>query len=259
MSNVQVFDSPEFGQVRVNDQNGQEWYCASDVCRACGIINSRDAVSRLDDDEKTRVSGIPTPSGQQEMTFVSEAGLYALVLTSNKPEAKSFKRWITHEVIPSIRKHGAYMTDDALEKALTSPDFLIRLATELKTEKERRITAEQQIESDKPKVLFCDAVATSKTDILIGELAKILRQNGKDIGQNRLFECLRNEGYLCRTGSSYNMPTQKAMDLGLFRVKETPIVHSDGHISVNKTPKVTGKGQVYFVDKFLNKGVGVRG
>lgn len=186
------------------------------------------------------------------MTVVTESGLYSLVLGSRKPEAKAFKRWITHEVIPTIRKTGGYVNDDAAFVATYLPNvdeqtkalFQQTLATV------RGLNA--KIEQDKPKVLFADAVSTAHTSILIGELAKILKQNGVEIGQNRLFEFLRNKGYLIsRKGTDYNMPTQKSMERGLFEIKETAISHSDGHTSVSKTPKVTGRGQQYFVSLFL--------
>jgi len=165
---------------------------------------------------------------------------------------KSFRKWVTSEVLPSIRKHGAYMTNTTLEKALTSPDFLIQLATNLKEEQQKRIEAEQKIRSDAPKVLFADAVSTSRRSCLIAELAKILQQNGIKIGQNRLFEWLRKNGYLCQKGQYYNQPSQKSMELGLFEIKQTTINKPDGSVLVSTTTKVTGKGQIYFVDKFLN-------
>ena len=191
--------------------------------------------------------------GNPNTIVINESGLYSLVLSSKLPNAKKFKRWVTSEVLPSIRKHGAYMTDQTLEQALTSPDFLIQLATQLKEEKEQRKRLEAKVEQDKPKVLFADSVSASKSSILVGELAKILKQNGVDTGQFRLFAWLRENGYLIkREGSDYNMPTQKSSEMGLFEVKQTIITHSDGHITTNKTPKVTGKGQVYFVNKFMN-------
>lgn len=160
------------------------------------------------------------------------------------------------EVLPSIRQHGAYMTENTLEKALTSPDFLIQLATKLKEEQEARALAEAQIEKDKPKVIFSDAVSASNTSILIGDLAKLLKQNGIQTGAKRLFAWMRDNGYLIkRIGSDYNSPTQKAMELGLFEVKETSVSHSDGHISISKTTKVSGKGQQYFINKFLKEGI----
>lgn len=251
MNQLQVFNNTEFGRVRTMMIKGSPWFVAKDVCECLGITKHRDAVSRLDGDERGSVE-VDTLGGTQQMAAVNEYGLYSLVLSSRKPSAKAFKRWITHEVIPAIRKHGAYMTGETLEQALTSPDFLIRLATELKTEQEARKMAEAQIEADKPKVLFADSVAASHGSILVGELAKLLNQNGIDIGQNRLFNWLRENGYLiCRKGTDYNMPTQRSMEMQLFNIKETAITHSDGHVSISKTVKVTGKGQVYFVNKFL--------
>lgn len=251
MNELQIFENESFGKVRTVLQNGEPWFVAKDVCDCLLIGKYRDAVSRLDEDERGSVE-VDTLGGKQGMTAVNEYGLYNLVLSSRKPEAKEFKRWITHEVIPAIRKHGAYMTEDTIRKALTSPDFLIQLATELKEEQTARRVAEEKIEADRPKVLFADAVSVSKTNILIGELAKILKQNGVETGQNRLFQWLRDNGYLIRRqGTDYNMPTQRAMEMGLFSIKESVITHSDGHTSVNKTVKVSGKGQQYFVNRFL--------
>lgn len=248
MNQLQVFNNTEFGQVRTMMIKGSPWFVAKDVCECLGLTNPTMSVGQLDEDERTKFN-----LGRQGNTnIINEYGLYSLVLSSRKPSAKAFKRWITHEVIPAIRKHGAYMTGETLEQALTSPDFLIRLATELKTEQEARKTAEAQIEADKPKVLFADSVAASHGSILVGELAKLLNQNGIDIGQNRLFNWLRENGYLiCRKGTDYNMPTQRSMEMQLFSIKETAITHSDGHVSISKTVKVTGKGQLYFVNKFL--------
>ena len=252
MNQLQVFNNTEFGQVRTMVINGSPWFVAKDVCECLDINNSRQALARLDSDEKNSVILNDGTPGNPEKGIVNEYGLYSLVLSSRKPSAKAFKRWITHEVIPAIRKHGAYMTGETLEQALTSPDFLIRLATELKTEQEARRLAEAQIEANKPKVLFADSVAASHGSILVGELAKLLNQNGIDIGQNRLFNWLRENGYLiCRKGTDYNMPTQRSMEMQLFSIKETAITHSDGHVSISKTVKVTGKGQLYFVNKFL--------
>jgi anti-repressor protein len=246
----------QFGanQVRTVLLNNEPWFVAKDVCLVLEINDVSKAVSRLDEDEKG-TNSIPTLGGNQNLLTVNEAGLYSLILTSRKPEAKQFKRWVTHEVLPIIRKHGAYMTDDVLEKTLNDPDYIIGVITALKDEKQKRIVAEQQIQMDKPKVIFADAVSASKTSILIGELAKILKQNGYHTGQNRLYEELRKKGYLIRRkGTDYNSPTQRAMELGLFEVKETAVTHSDGHVTVSKTTKVTGKGQQYFINKFL-KGV----
>lgn len=185
--------------------------------------------------------------------FIPENVFYRLAMKAKNEAAETFQAKIADEVIPSIRKHGAYMTPETLEAAILNPDTMIKLCTALKDEQEKRKALEQQIESQKPAVLFTGAVETSKSSILIGELAKILKQNGIKIGPIRLFDWMRQNGYLIRrNGSDYNMPTQRAMEMGLFEIKETSIVHADGHTSISKTPKVTGKGQVYFVDLFLS-------
>ena len=247
MSNeIQQFDFKGAALRTLTDENGEPWFVAKDVCDILGLENSRKATAELDPDEKNTVTisdGIP---GNPNKTIISEPGLYKLIMRSRKPEAKEFQRWVSHEVLPSIRKHGAYMTQQTLDKALTSPDFLIQLATKLKEEQEK-------VKELEPKARFADAVAASDGTCLIGELAKMLRQNGLDIGQNRLFAQLREDGYLGKTGSNRNVPTQKAMDLGLFLIKETAITHSDGHVTINRTAKCTAKGQTYFINRYLPK------
>lgn len=195
----------------------------------------------------------PTQSGVQPIKYGKESEVYRLTMKSKLPDAEKFQDWVCDEVLPSIRKHGAYMTNETLEKALTSPDFLIQLATNLKEEKQKRIEAESKIQQDAPKVLFANAVSTSQRSCLIAELAKILQQNGVNIGQNRLFSWMRDNGYLCHKGQYYNQPTQKSMGLGLFEIKQTTITKPDGTVLVTTTTKVTGKGQIYFVNKFLGK------
>ncbi len=250
-NNLQTWNY-ENSEIRTVEKDGEPWWVLADVCKVLEISNSRNVSSRLETDEKG-VTLVDTLGGTQQMTVINESGLYAVILRSDKPQAKPFRKWVTNEVLPSIRKHGAYMTDQTLEQALTSPDFLIQLATQLKEEKEQRKQLEVKVEQDRPKVLFAESVSASKTSILVGELAKILKQNGVDTGQTRLFAWMRENGYLIkRRGNDYNMPTQRAMEMKLFEVKETSVTHSDGHISVNKTPKVTGKGQVYFVNKIMN-------
>lgn len=193
-----------------------------------------------------------TPGGNQEMSIVNEPGLYSLVLGSRKPEAKAFKRWITHEVIPAIRKHGAYATPEMVEKMLGDPDVMIRTLIALKEERRKVEKLEAKVAEDKPKVLFADSVSASKQCILVGELAKLLRQNGVNVGQTRMFERLRRDGYLHKGGAQQNMPTQRSMELGLFEIVERPIINPDGSVRVTRTPKVTGKGQVYFINKYRN-------
>ena len=250
-SNIHPFTHEQFGTIRtITDVSGEVWFVATDICAALDLSNTTVALQRLDADEKYKFN-LGLPGGAT--WCVNEAGLYSLVLASRKPEAKSFKRWVTHEVLPSIRKHGGYLTDQKIEDILNNPDTIIQLATKLKSERAKRAALEKQAAIDTPKARFADAVSASHTSILIGDLAKLLRQNGYVIGQNRLFEMLRRDGYLCAAkGGMWNMPTQKAMNLGLFEVKETTIVHSDGHVSISKTTKVTGKGQVYFVTRFLD-------
>lgn len=254
MTDLQIFNSPEFGAIRTIEKDGEPWFVGKDVAAALGYERPTKAIlDHVDDEDKDEVPIQDSIGRSQNTPIINESGLYSLVLSSKLPTAKKFKRWITSEVIPSIRKHGAYMTPDKLEEVLLKPDTLIQLAQNLKAEQEKRRALEAKVETDKPKVLFAESVEAAKTSILIGELAKLLKQNGINIGQNRLFQWLRQNGYLIRRqGSDYNMPTQRAMEMGLFEIKETTITHSDGHIHVSKTPKVTGKGQVYFVNLFVS-------
>lgn len=215
MNDLKIFNNSEFGEIRVLEIGSEPWFVASDICKCLELSNPTMAVNRLDEDERSKFN----LGRQGETNIVNEYGLYNLVLASRKPEAKQFKRWVTHEILPAIRKHGAYMTGETLEKALTSPDFLIDLATRLKQEQEARKLLEEKVEEDKPKVLFANSVETSSNSCLVGELAKIISQNGYEIGQNRLFKWLRDNGYLIKKkGESFNLPTQYSMDLGLMEV-----------------------------------------
>ena len=254
MYGLQVF-SYEGNEVRTVQKGSEILWVLKDVCGILGIEKYRDAATRLDDDEREPVL-VDTLGGRQEMIAVTESGLYSIILLSRKPDAKRFKRWVTHEVLPTIRKHGAYVTPAKLEELMNDPDSWIKVLTALKEERAAKERLQLEATENKPKVIFADAVSVSEGTILIGELAKILKGNGIEIGQNRLFEKLRQDGYLIkRKGTDYNAPTQRAMDLGLFRVKETAITHSDGHVTISKTTKVTGKGQQYFINLFLGKGV----
>lgn len=252
MNTPAVFNHPQFGQIRVIDRDGAPWFIHKYICNALDLGNPSQAASYLDDDEKDIISN-DTLGGTQDMIVISEAGLYSLILRSRKPEAKAFKRWVTHDVLPSIRKHGAYLTPEKIEEVLLNPDTIIRLATDLKAERQQRIALEAQAASDRPKIIFAEAVDAAKTCILIGDLAKLLRQNGIEMGQNRLFDWLRDNGYLMRQGESRNMPTQYAMELGLFEIKERTINNPDGSIRITRTTLVTGRGQIYFVNKFKLK------
>ena len=250
MSNLQIFKNEDFGEVRVVELNKEPWFVATDICKALDIKNVTQAINRLDEDERSMFN----IGRQGETNIVNEYGLYNLILSSRKPEAKKFKRWITHEVIPSIRKHGVYMTPEKIEEVLMNPDTIIQLATALKEEQQRRLQAERQIEEQKPKVLFAEAWEVSEHSILVGEMAKLLVRNGlENMGQNRLFKWLRANGYLHKSGQQYNLPTQKSIELGIIEVKTRTIANPDGSIKVTKTPKVTVKGQIYFLEKFKEK------
>lgn len=255
---IKVFSNEEFGSIRRVEVDGEFWLIGKDVAQALGYSNPRKALADHVDEEDKGVTKCDTLGGMQDLTIINESGLYSLVLSSKLPTAKKFRRWVTSEVLPSIRKHGAYMTPETLEAAILNPDYLLKVATALKEETDKRKALEVKVKADAPKVLFADSVATSTSTVLIGELAKIMRQNGINMGEKRLFQWMRDNGYLVkRKGTDHNMPTQLSMEQGLFRVKETVISHSDGHTSISKTPKVTGKGQTFFLNKFLREGKAV--
>ena len=228
--------------MRTLTENGNTLFCGSDVAKALGYVNPSKALN--DHCRGITKRDTPTSSGVQTMSFIPEGDVYRLITHSKLPTAEKFERWVFDEVLPTVRQTGAYMTPETIEKVLMNPDTIISLATQLKE-------LQTKVEQDKPKVLFADAVAASHTSILIGDLAKLIRQNGVEVGQNRLFQWLRDNGYLCSTGERYNLPTQKSMELKLFEVKETTISNPDGSIRITRTTKVTGKGQAYFVNKFL--------
>lgn len=252
MNELKIFENSEFGEVRTVVVNNEPMFCLADVCRVLEITNSGNVKARLNQKGIHTIDTL-TAGGKQEMTFINESNLYKAIFQSRKPEAEKFSDWVTSDVLPSIRKHGMY----AKEELLDNPDLLISVAQELKTEREKNKALAEDNQRMKPKEIFADAVTTSKTSILIGELAKILNQNGYDTGEKRLFAWLRNNGYLIkRKGTDYNAPTQRSMGLGLFEVKETTVTHADGHVTVNKTTKVTGKGQQYFINKFLTEVAG---
>jgi anti-repressor protein len=224
----------------VTDEHDNPWFVALDVAAILGYRDAANLTRRLDDDEKGTRS-VSTPGGVQRLAVITEPGLYTAIIGSQVDGARAFKRWVTHELLPEVRRTGSYTMPKDYPSALRA----------LAAEAESRVALEAKVAADAPKVRFADAVATSQTDILVGDLAKILRGNDVQVGANRLFEWLRNDGYLIRRqGTDWNMPTQRSMELGLFRVKETAVTHSDGHVSVSKTPKVTGKGQTYFVNRY---------
>ena len=263
MNNLQIFENPDFGQVRMVMIEDNPYFVGKDVAEILGYKNPNEAIQdHVDNEDKflrssmgsemlklfSSVKDIQNKFGRQDNWFINESGVYALVFSSKLPKAKEFKRWVTSEVLPAIRKHGAYMTEQTVEKALTSPDFLIQLATNLKKEQEARMKAEATLAEQKPKVLFADTVSGSKTSILVGQLARLVKQKGFDIGQNRLFKWLRDKGYLMK---NKNEPTQRSMDLKVMEVKERTVNNPDGSTRITRTPMITGKGQIYFVDRLL--------
>lgn len=238
MQEIKVFESVNFGSIRVVEKDNEPWFVATDVCKALEIANPTQAVSRLDEDERSMFN----IGRQGETNCVSEPGLYSLVLSSRKPGAKAFKRWIVHEVIPAIRKTGAYMTPEKVQEALLNPDTIINLALQIKE-------LQEEARKNEPNVLLAKSITASDECILIRDLAKLLRQNGVQTGEQRLFKTLRDDKYLLKD----NSPSQRAMELGLFEVTERVIMQYGKQI-VSRTTKVTGKGQHYFINKYLTQG-----
>ncbi|WP_250243753.1 phage antirepressor [Bifidobacterium longum] len=253
MSNeIQRFDFKGSALRTLTDEAGEPWFVAKDVCDILELHNVTEALRPLDDDEKSnfRISEVAQNGGRAPI-IISEPGLYKLIMRSRKPEAKEFQRWVTHEVLPQIRKTGGYIPTTDADDDMTILAKAVMIGQRTMEGQKRRIAEQSEhIKALEPKARFADAVAASDGTCLIGELAKMLRQNGLDIGQNRLFEILRQDGYLGKSGSNRNVQTQKAMDLGLFRIKETTVTHADGHTTVSRTPKVTGKGQTYFINRY---------
>ncbi|HFJ9453595.1 TPA: phage antirepressor [Bacillus tropicus] len=254
MNQLQVFNNEEFGQIRTVVQGEDVWFVAKDVAEVLGYNNTSKAIQmHVDEDEK---ADLPIWDGRQNRNqkVINESGLYSLILSSKLPSSKKIKKWVTSEVLPSIRKHGAYMTDQALEQAVTNPDFMIGLLTNLKEEKAKRVEAERTILQQQPLVTFAEAVQVSTNLITVKQLANLMRQKGIETGQNRLFEWFRENGYLCKKrGNLYNTPTQYSMDLELFESQEYVRTNGQGEFVTSFTTKVTGKGQFYFINKFLGK------
>ena len=243
MNSMQVFKNDQFGTVRaMRGEDGEPMFIAGDVAKILGYGDATHMTRRLEDDEKG-LRSVETPGGTQMANVITEPGLYSAILGSRVPEAKAFKRWVTHEVLPALRRDGGYMVarDETPEQTMARAVLLAQATID--RQKERIAELE-------PKALFADAVAASDGTCLVGELAKMMRQNGVEVGQNRLFAMLREDGYLGNVGQNRNVPTQRAMDLGLFRIKETAVTHSDGHVTLSRTPKVTGKGQRYFLERY---------
>jgi anti-repressor protein len=249
MEAIKIFENDRFGEVRVAGTSENPLFCLADVCKILGL--RVDAVQSRLTDAPIRIGVTDSIGREQQMNFVNEKNLYKVIMRSDKPQAEPFQDWVCGEVLPSIRKHGAYMTNDTLEKALTSPDFLIQLATNLKEEQQKRIEAERKVTEAAPAVAFTKAVQSANSSCLIGELAKLIAQNGYSIGEKRLFAWMRDSGYLGKHGERYNIPNQQYVEQGLFELKKGVRSGNNGVLHTTITPKVTGKGQVYFVNKFL--------
>ena len=254
MNELQIFNNEEFGEIRTVTINNEPWFVASDIAKALGYRMASDMTRRIDDEDKGYAK-MSTHGGEQEMSIINESGLYAGVFCSSLESAKRFKHWVTSEVLPSIRKNGGYI---AGQENLSDEELLSKalMVAQRKIEEKNQLIAMQdsRIQEMRPKEIFADAVSASRTSILIGDLAKLICQNGYQIGQKRLFQWLRDNGYLIkRKGSDWNMPTQKSIEMGLFEIKESTHVDGNGCNITTRTPKATGKAQIYFVNKFLEK------
>lgn len=257
---LKVFENSEFGQVRTIFEDGKVLFCAVDIARALGYSNPYDAIGRHCDGVVKR-EGVSITTNQHGIStkqvnlisFIPEGDVYRLIVHSKLPSAQRFERWVFDEVLPTLRQTGSYVLQRPDSYMIDDP---IERAKRWIEEAQEKLALQAKVEADAPKVLFADAVATSKDSCLIGQLAKVLRQNGYDIGQNRLFDYLRNEGYLCKSGENRNMPTQRSIDAGWFEVKEGTLYNFDGTVRITRTPKVTNKGQIYFVNKFLKEAKG---
>lgn len=251
---IRKFDFKGASLRTLTDEAGEPWFVLKDCMSILDLGNPTETVKMFDKDEFSTTEVIDSIGRRQQTYIISEPGLYRLVMRSRKPEAKEFQRWVTHEVLPQIRKTGGYIpaSDTDSDEDIMARAVLVAQKT-IERKNQQLQAKDEQIKVLEPKARFADAVAASDGTCLVGELAKMLRQNGMDIGQNRLFRLLQADGYLGKTGSNRNVPTQRAMDLGLFRIKETTVTHADGHTTVSRTPKVTGKGQRYFIDRYWGR------
>lgn len=251
---IQQFDFKGASLRTLTDEAGEPWFVLKDCMSILDLGNPTETVKMFDEDEFSTAEVIDSIGRRQQAYIISEPGLYRLVMRSRKPEAKEFQRWVTHEVLPAIRKTGGYIPATDADDDMTILAKAVMIGQRTMEQQQRKIAEQQtRIVELEPKARFADAVAASDGTCLVGELAKMLRQNGMDIGQNRLFRLLQADGYLGKSGSNRNVPTQRAMDLGLFRIKETTVTHADGHTTVSRTPKVTGKGQRYFIDRYWSR------
>lgn len=252
MNELQIFNNNQFGEIRTIGEGDKIFFCGADVAKALGYTNPSKALTdHCRCVTKRYIPHPQAPDKEIEMSFIPEGDVYRLITHSKLPTAEKFERWVFDEVLPSIRKHGMYATPTTIEQMIADPANAIKVFSALKQEQERRKELEATVEHNAPKVLFAEAVQASHDSCLVGQLAKMIRQNGKPIGANRMFTWLRDNGWLCKKGENWNMPTQKAMESGYFEIKETVIANPDGSTRITRTPKVTGKGQIYFINWFL--------
>lgn len=253
VADLQLFSSERSGKLRATQIDCEVWFAATDVAKALGYRDANQITRALDDDEKRWSEGTLSECTHSHLgiRLINESGLYRVLMRSQRPEAIPFQRWLAHEVVPEIRRNGGYIATSPED---SDADIMARalLIAQKTIDRKNELIAlhEATIEDMKPKALFADAVADSDGTCLIGELAKMMCQNGLEIGQNRLFKLLQRDGYLGKSGSNRNVPTQRSMDMGLFRIKETAVTHSDGRVTLSRTPKVTGKGTIYFMKKY---------
>jgi anti-repressor protein len=251
-NSIRIFNHEAFGEVQVFiNESGDVEFAGTEVAIKLGYTNPLKAINDHCLEKGVTFRSVPTTGGNQQKKFINEGNLYRLIVRSRLPEAEKFESWVFDEILPTIRKHGAYLTPQKVEEVLLDPDTIIQLATQLKQERMERSKLQEKFDKDRPKVIFAEALETSNNSILIGELAKLLKQNGVDIGEKRLFAQLRQDGYLMKTpGERWNDPTQRSMEMRIFEIKKRTINNPDGSVRTTKTTKVTGKGQIYFINKF---------
>ena len=257
MNDIQVFNSEQFGSIRTAGTADNPMFCLADICKVLDL-QVQNTKRRLNEKGVYSIT-TPTNGGEQQILFVNEQNLYKVIMRSDKPQAEPFQDWVCGEVLPSIRKHGMYATEATVESMLNDPENAILMLQAYQRERKERLAAQQQVEKleaqaieDKPKIIYADAVKGSTSSCLIGELAKMIAQNGYPIGEKRLFQWLRDNHYLCSYGERFNQPYQQYIEQGLFTMKQN-VFSVDGEMRTRNTTKVTGKGQIYFINKFIGE------
>lgn len=257
MNDIQVFNNEQFGSIRTAGTADNPMFCLADICKVLELQTG--ATKNRLDQKGVNLINTPTSSGEQQMIFINEKNLYRVIMRSDKPQAEPFQDWVCGDVLPSIRKHGMYATEATVESMLNDPENAILMLQAYQRERKERLAAQQQVEKleaqaieDKPKIIYADAVKGSTSSCLIGELAKMIAQNGYPIGEKRLFQWMRDNHYLCSYGERFNQPYQQYIEQGLFTMKQN-VFSVDGEMRTRNTTKVTGKGQIYFINKFIGE------